>query len=197
MQYKSYINIALILSCLNLSTVQVAEGEQLEELIKQCGTCHGLDGNSMMSMNPSIAGMTKEYFLHTIDAYKNDGRHSDMMKMFVHSLSDEQANSLAEYFERQTFVPRDQKFDTQKAEKGKALHEKYCEKCHEQAGKITENNYGFLAGQWTPYLKKIIQDYVDKKRNAPPMMITKLQKMKSDHGEESIDWLMHFYASQK
>lgn len=182
---------------MNLGLVQIAKSDQLEELIKQCGTCHGLDGNSMMSMNPSIAGMTKEYFLHTIDAYKNDGRHSDMMKMFVHSLNEEQAIALAEYYAKQTFIPRDQKFDSQKADKGKKLHYQYCEKCHEQAGKITENNYGFLAGQWTPYMKKILQDYLDKKRNAPPMMIIKLENMIKDHGQESIDLLMHYYASLK
>lgn len=167
----------------------------LEQLIKQCGMCHGADGNSMSPDNPSIAGMTREYFRHTFDAYKNNGRQSDMMKMFVHSLTDEQTEGLAAFYEKQAFKPRDQKFEADKASKGKELHNKYCEKCHENAGRITENNYGFLAGQWTPYLKKVIQDYIDKKRNAPPMMITKLKKMKEAHGEGSLDLLMHYYAS--
>jgi len=157
--------------------------------------CHGVDGNSMTASTPSIAGMTKEYFEHTLDAYKNDGRQSDMMKMFVHTLTKDQIAGLANYYQGQTYKPREQKYDAVKAQKGKELHDKYCEKCHEEAGRITENNYGFLAGQWTPYLKKVIQDYLDKKRNAPPMMITKLKKMKKNHGEESIDLLMHYYAS--
>ena len=110
-------------------------------------------------------------------------------------MSDEQTQALAAYYEKQTFVPRKQEFDAEKAKQGKVLHDKYCEKCHEDAGRITRNNYGFLAGQWTPYLKTAIQDYIDKKRNAPPMMMIKLDKMKENHGQESIDLLLHYYAS--
>ena len=181
--------------CINLVFALPANSEPLDELIKQCGMCHGADGNSNSPVNPSIAGMTKEYFEHTFDAYKNNGRQSEMMKMFVHTLTQEQTAGLAAFYEKQTFKPRKQKYEEDKAKKGKELHNKYCEKCHEDAGRITENNYGFLAGQWTPYLKKVIQDYLDKKRNAPPMMITKLKNMKDTHGEESVDLLMHYYAS--
>lgn len=185
----------LLVLCTFLVFVTPVYSDALEEMIKQCGMCHGADGNSMAPVNPSIAGMTKEYFKHTLDAYKNSGRQSDMMKMFAHTLSNEQIDGLAEFYEKKTFKPREQKYDTNKATKGKVLHDKYCEKCHENAGRITDNNYGFLAGQWTPYLKKVIQDYLDKKRNAPPMMITKIKKMEEIHGKESIDLLMHYYAS--
>lgn len=195
MGIKQYTQCILFISCVNLTFAHAADNNQLEELVKQCGMCHGKDGNSLAPVNPSIAGMTMDYFIHTFDAYKNDGRHSDMMKMFVHELSKEQTIALAEFYSKQTFKPREQKFDAEKAKQGKVLHDKYCEKCHEDAGRITENNYGFLAGQWTPYLKQAIKDYMDKKRNAPPMMIIKLQKMKEAHGEESIDLLMHYYAS--
>jgi len=184
-----------IFICACLMAVFPVYSNPLEGLIKQCGICHGADGNSKSPANPSIAGMTRDYFIHTFDAYKNNGRQSEMMKMFVHSLTDEQTEELADFYEKQVFKPRDQKFEADKASKGKELHNEYCEKCHEDAGRITENNYGFLAGQWTPYLKKVIQDYLDNKRNAPPMMITKLKKMKEAHGEESLDLLMHYYAS--
>lgn len=192
---KQMAKYSFILFIVSLISSSPASSDSLEELIKQCAMCHGADGNSKAPVNPSIAGMTKEYFKHTFDAYKNDGRKSDMMKMFVHSLSDEQTEGLAEFYEKQTFKPRVQEFDINKAKQGKELHDKYCEKCHEGAGSITENNYGFLAGQWTPYLKKVIQDYLDEKRNAPPMMNIKLRKMKENHGKDSIDILMHYYAS--
>ncbi len=81
------------------------------------------------------------------------------------------------------------------AEKGKKLHNKYCEKCHEDAGRITENNYGFLAGQWVPYLRQAIQDYLDGKRRVAPMMITKLEKLEEEAGKEGIDQILHYYAS--
>lgn len=197
MSVKHFITSTLLFSCITCSYVHAEDNNQIEELIKQCGMCHGKDGNSLAPVNPSIAGMTSEYFIHTFDAYKKDGRHSDMMKMFVHTLNEDQTKALAEFYEKQTFKPRDQEYDANKAKQGKVLHDEYCEKCHENAGRITENNYGFLAGQWTPYLKKVIQDYLEEKRNAPPMMIIKLKKMKELHGDESIDLLMHYYASLK
>ncbi|MDX2505911.1 MAG: c-type cytochrome [Gammaproteobacteria bacterium] len=192
---KWQIRFVFILCCANLIYVLPAKSDPLEELIKQCSMCHGSDGNSIAPVNPSIAGMPNEYFKHTLDAYKNNGRQSDMMKMFVHALTDAQVSGLAEFYEKQKYKPREQEFNKNKAAKGKELHDEYCEKCHEDAGRITVNNYGFLAGQWTVYLKKSIQDYLDKKRNAPPMMIIKLKKMKEANGEESIDLLMHYYAS--
>jgi sulfide dehydrogenase cytochrome subunit len=197
MDIKNLLKYILFFTAMCAAIVHASESDQLGELVKQCGMCHGKDGNSLAPVNPSIAGITREYFIHTFDAYRNDGRQSDMMKMFVHNLNQEQTEQLADYFSKQTFKPREQKFDAEKAKQGKELHDKYCEKCHEGAGRITENNYGFLAGQWTPYLKKVIQDYLDKKRNAPPMMITKLNKMKEAYGEESIDLLMHYYASHQ
>ena len=177
--------------------VTATQAQTFEALVQSCNMCHGPDGNSMNSSIPSIAGMTAEYFLHTMDAYKNDGRKSDMMKNFVHTLSDDQLRKLASHYQSKTFVPRDQQFDTELAAKGKILHDKYCEKCHEQAGLITENNYGFLAGQWTPYLKQTLNDYLAGKRRVNPMMIKKLKALKQTAGDEGIEQIMHYYASKK
>ena len=117
--------LPLLCSC--IAFVSPAYSETLEETIKQCGMCHGADGNSMAPVNPSISGMTKEYFKHTLDAYKNSGRQSDMMKMFAHTLTSEQIDGLAEFYEKQTFKPREQKYDANKAKQGKVLHDKFCE----------------------------------------------------------------------
>ena len=174
-----------------------AVAESIEKLTEKCGMCHGSDGNSPTSSIPSIAGITREYFIHTMDAYKNNGRQSDMMKTFVHSLTKEDINKLAEYYGKQTFKPREQEFDPAMAEKGKQLHHKYCEKCHENAGRITQNNYGILAGQWVPYMRQAIQDYLDKKRRVNPMMITKLEKLKQAAGKDGIEQVLHYYASLK
>ncbi|MGD8567481.1 MAG: c-type cytochrome [Gammaproteobacteria bacterium] len=171
--------------------------DPIDKTIEKCGMCHGTDGNSPNSTIPSIAGITREYFTHTMDAYKNNGRQSDMMKNFVHSLSKDDIDKLAAYYAKQTFKPRKQEFDPAKAKQGEKLHNQYCEKCHENGGRITQNNYGILAGQWVPYLRQAIQDYLDKKRRVNPMMITKLEKLKKAAGDEGIDQLLHYYASEQ
>jgi len=166
-------------------------------LVQPCGMCHGPDGNSTNPTIPSIAGLTVEYFKHAMDGYRNDGRKSDMMKNFVHSLTKADIDQIAVYFNKQQRKHIEQKFDPAMAEKGEALHMKYCEKCHENSGRITENNYGVLAGQWMPYLKKAINDYLDDKRKVNQMMIKKLKAMKAAAGEDGIDQLVNYYASVK
>lgn len=186
-----------VLCCIALISAITAHAEPIDQIIEKCSMCHGADGNSSNPTIPSIAGITPEYFSHTMDAYKNNGRQSEMMKNFVHSLSKDDINKLATYFSKQTFKPRKQEFDPAKAEQGKKLHNKYCAKCHENGGRITENNYGILAGQWVPYLRQAIQDYLDKKRRVNPMMITKLEKLKKAAGDDGIEQLLNYYASEQ
>lgn len=197
MKYSLLRNSSFVFITLVSVLVSSAQADDLETLIKQCGMCHGQDGNSPSSTIPSVAGFTLDYFKHTLDAYKNDGRKSEMMKSFVHKLTDHQVEEIGIFYEKQKFIPREQKFDTAKAEKGKKLHYKYCEKCHENEGRITDNNYGVLAGQWIPYLIKATQDYLDGNRRVAPMMVTKLKAMKKEAGDEGIEQLAHFYASVK
>ncbi len=190
---KTSVLVTLLASSLPLSV----SAEDLEAIKSKCGMCHGADGNSPNSSIPSIAGMTKEFFTHTLDAYQNNGRPSDLMKPYVHNLSVEEIDKLAEFYANQTFKPVKQEFDPARVKRGEALHNKYCEKCHENAGRITENNYGFLAGQWMPYLRQAIQDYLDKKRRVAPMMVTKIEKLKEEAGKEGIEDVLHYYASIK
>jgi len=174
-----------------------AQAADVASLVQPCGMCHGPDGNSTNPTIPAIAGITIEYFKHTMDAYKNGGRKSEMMKNFVHSLTDADINQIAGYFNKQKHIAREQQVDAVLAEKGKMLHEKYCIKCHENGGRITENNYGNLAGQWMPYLKQAISAYLDGSRTVNPMMITKLKALKEAEGEQGIDQIVNYYASVK
>jgi len=170
--------------------------DAVPEPVAQCKMCHGEDGNSPTSNIPSIAGITKDYFRHVMDAYKNNGRPSEIMKRFVHSLDDNTINQLADFYSRQTFKPSAQTFDQALAQKGKQLHQRYCEKCHENGGRISENNFGILAGQWMDYLRMALQAYQDKTRRVNPMMLTKLQKLQDEAGKDGVEQLLNFYASQ-
>jgi len=161
----------------------------------QCRMCHGEDGNSPTSNIPSIAGITKSYFRHVMDAYKNKGRPSEIMKRFVHDLDDASIEKLADFYSRQKWKKTAQSFDPAKAKKGKQLHLRYCEKCHENSGRSSENNFGLLAGQWTDYLRAALQAYQDKTRRVNPMMLTKLKRLQDEAGKEGIEDVLNYYAS--
>ena len=197
MKCSTVVNLFITLGTFIIIAPVAVQADDLEQLIKQCGMCHGQDGNSPSSTIPSVAGLPLEYFKHTMDAYRNDGRKSELMKSFVHTLTEHQIEEIGLFYQAQKYIPRDQKYDVAKAEKGKVLHDKYCEKCHENEGRITENNYGVLAGQWMPYLTQAIKDYLDGKRRVAPMMVTKLKALKAEAGDEGIDQLVNYYASVK
>jgi sulfide dehydrogenase cytochrome subunit len=168
-----------------------------ETLVKQCAMCHGKDGNSKSSSIPSFGGSSEKYFKYAIDAYKNGGRKSDMMKRFVDNLSAEDVNKLATYYSQQEYKPAEQEFDPQLADKGQELHNTYCAKCHDNNGRVDPHNYGVLAGQWMPYLKLSIKEYLEGARRVNPMMVKKLKRVQSEVGEEGFEQLVHFYASVK
>lgn len=176
---------------------QLSADEALDKLIAKCGMCHGKDGNSPSQGAPSIAGITEDYYLHSMHAYKHGARKSDMMKNFIAGVTDEDNKKLAKYYVQQTFKAAEQKVDATKAQAGEKLHNRYCEKCHENNGKITTFNYGVLAGQWMPYLELTMKEYLEKKRPVNPMMVKKLELAIQEGGEQAIEQLAHFYASVK
>jgi sulfide dehydrogenase cytochrome subunit len=171
--------------------------QDLEALVKQCAMCHGQDGNSKSSTIPSFGGSSEKYFKYAIDAYKNGGRKSDMMKRFVDNLSADDVDKLAEHYSQQTFKPAEQEFDPQLAQKGQELHNTYCAKCHDNNGRVDPHNYGVLAGQWMPYLKLSIKEYLEGTRRVNPMMVKKLKRVQNEVGEEGFEQLVNFYASVK
>lgn len=191
------ILLLLLTTAALVTTATPGISDDVPPLAQPCASCHGSDGNSAMSNIPAIAGITPEYFTHVMDAYKNGGRQSELMKQFTHTLKDEEIAQLAAYFGRQKFVPREQTFDAAQALSGRRLHEKYCEKCHENGGRITENNFGILAGQWMPYLRQALAAYLDESRRVNPMMLTKLHRLRQDAGDDGIEQLVNFYASQR
>lgn len=185
---------------LSLSPASHAESdspEKLDNLVKQCGACHGMDGNSKSNTIPSFAGINENYFKYTIEAYKNGNRKSDLMKRFADNLSAEDVDQLAKYYVRQTYKISEQTFDENLAQKGRGVHDKYCVKCHGNNGHVDPHNYGILAGQWMPYLQLSIKEYLEGTRKVDPVMVTKLKRVKTEVGDQGIEQLIHFYASIK
>lgn len=171
--------------------------ESLNKLISQCGACHGMDGNSVINTFPSIAGISENYFTYVIQEYTNGNRKSDVMKNLAAELSVEDIDQLAKYYAKQTYKSRDQAVDENLAQKGQVIHETYCAKCHENNGFPDQYSYGILAGQWMPYLRQAINDYLDGTRKTNPMMLIKLNRVKNEIGDQGFEQLAHFYAGVK
>ncbi len=80
---------------------------------------------------------------------------------------------------------------------GAKLHKKYCEKCHEDNGRSSEDDAGILAGQWMPYLRYTLTDYTSGNREMTKKMKKKVEALQKKEGDKGFEDLMHFYSSQK
>jgi cytochrome c553 len=65
-----------------------------------CVSCHGQDGVAIAPMYPSLAGQHEDYLVRALDEYKRGGRKNPIMTGFAANLSDEDIETIAEYFSR-------------------------------------------------------------------------------------------------
>ncbi len=67
-----------------------------------CVSCHGQDGVAIAPMYPSLAGQHEDYLVRALDEYKRGGRKNPIMTGFAANLSDDDIETIAEYFSRLT-----------------------------------------------------------------------------------------------
>lgn len=202
----SRIGTSLLIAGLALGTsVAMAEdkpatmtGASDSMLANTCAGCHGTDGASAGPASPTIAGLSEEYFIEVMEGFSKDEVPSTIMGRIAKGYSEGEIKQLAKFYGGKPFVKaKGQKFDAALADKGAKLHDKYCEKCHADGGTSAEDDAGVLAGQWQPYLKWTLADYIAGHREATKKMKKKLEELSEDHGDEGWDALYNFYASQQ
>lgn len=176
------------------------------DLTPGCDSCHGPQGISSHSDMPTIGGQSEKYISESLEAFqtwsrpcvKSTYRHGDTsrpktdMCKITAGLSDEDIKALGVHYANLPFSPAKQEFDASVVDAGAALHEQYCEKCHEQGGTIASRGPR-LAGQWMPYLKSALKFVPTGEHMVPPLMERELGKF----SPEEIDALLNFYASQQ
>jgi sulfide dehydrogenase cytochrome subunit len=202
--------LALVAGALALgsgSLLWAAEGAPKPELIsgasarmlaETCAGCHGTDGASVGPASPTIGGMNAEYFVEIMEGFRDDSIYSTVMGRIAKGYSDEEIAAMAGFFAGRPYVPAKQEFDAKLADKGAKLHDKFCEKCHSEGGKVIEDEeYYILAGQWTPYLQNAMADFRDDRREMPKKMRSKLDDLLAKEGDDGLTALFAFYASQK
>ena len=189
--------LVVLTTCLTLESKTFADTPSASMLANTCAGCHGTNGSSVGPASPTIAGISREYFIETMHAYKEGKRPATIMSRIAKGYSDSEIELMADFFSQQPFVRQPQQFDAKKADKGKKLHKKYCEKCHEDAGRSTEDDAGILAGQWEPYLRFSMEDFTSGKREMEKKMKKRVAELQKAHGDDGIDALIHFYASQQ
>jgi cytochrome subunit of sulfide dehydrogenase len=196
MKTRNVLALSLILSLSSFATTTLAAGASAQMLGFTCAGCHGTDGNSNGPATPSIAGISKDYFIDAMVAYKKGERPSTIMTRIAKGYSDGDIKKMAGFFATKKFKAGNQKADNKAAKRGKKLHKKYCEKCHEDGGASSEDDAGILAGQWKPYLQYTLIDF-RAGREMPKKMKKKMKQLHKSKGDKGVADLLEFYASRK
>lgn len=140
-----------------------------------CAACHGMDGNSMVPMWPSLAGQHEQYISKQLMDFKSGARKDDTMTGMAAPLSDQDVADLAAWYASQKHTigsanaekaaPGEQLYRAGDAGKGLAA----CMACHGPNGSGNPAaKFPALAGQHVTYTVKALKDFRDGKRSNDP-----------------------------
>ena len=176
---------------------KVMTGASASMLANTCAGCHGTDGSSQGPASPTIAGLSSDYFVETMQGFASGEIPSTIMGRIAKGYSEDELKAMAEHFKGKPFVKATQNFDKSLVKKGAKLHDKYCEKCHAEGGTSAEDDAGVLAGQWTPYVNWQMANFKAGDRDAPKKMKKQVKKMLEKEGSAGMIALLNYYASQQ
>ena len=126
---------------------------------KVCAACHGIDGNSFLPANPSLAGQHEEYLLKQLTEFKTGSRNSPLMAPMVANLTADDMRNLAAYYASQTPKQMGAK-DKDLVARGRKLYRggnaangvAACAGCHSPNGAGIPAQYPRLASQHADYV---------------------------------------------
>lgn len=196
MNYKMIVRSALMAGGLVLGGTALAATPSAQMLADTCAGCHGTDGASAGPASPTIAGISHDYFLDTMKAFKSGDRPSTVMNRIAKGYTEEELAKMAKHFSEMDFAPVEQTFEVDQAKRGFLIHDKACKKCHADGGRSKEDDSGILAGQWQQYLQFSMKDFRSGARLAPKKMRKAVDYVERHYSDKGFEQLLNFYASQ-
>lgn len=151
----------------NTSISATMEFKTPPQVVKNvCIACHAIDGNSVITANPKLAGQHPEYLYKQLTNFKSGERANAVMSGMAGMLSDADMHAVAEYFSKQTL-----NLGQAKKNGAGSLGEKIyrggiqansvpaCASCHGPAGDGLPVKYPRLGGQHTEYVLNQLRQF--------------------------------------
>jgi cytochrome c553 len=166
----------LIAACVAVGTfapVRAEEGGGKPDLAKaqqlvntRCAACHGADGNSVASANPSLAAQHAEYISLQLAHFKDGIRINPVMASMVGDLAPADMQALGAYFAQQKPKGMAAK-DASLVAAGRKLYRggnastgvPACAACHTPTGVGIPTRYPRLSGQYADYTLAQLQAF--------------------------------------
>ncbi|MDD5319466.1 MAG: c-type cytochrome [Methylococcales bacterium] len=215
---KKLLAFSLALSFSSASGILHAEGNISagKEKAASCVSCHGDNGNSMVSTFPKLAQQHSSYLINQLQAFKNGTRNNPMMSAIAMGLTDKDMLDIAAYYAAQKIsanelpVLDDEDEDDKPAEKKSGGEDKIqsliaqgsdlyrngdltrevsaCIACH---GPFGEGNkpaaFPALRSQHADYIIKALTDFKSGSRsNNPENMMHMIAKKMTDEEIKAV-----------
>ncbi len=176
---------AVVPTAVQATSAQPAEKRTAQQIVTAvCVACHAQDGNSVISLNPKLAGQHPEYIEKQLTEFKSGKRANAIMSGMAAGLSPEDMKNLAAYFSSQKLS-----LGTAKTNGVGSLGEKIyrggiaatnvpaCAACHGPTGAGLPKQFPRMGGQHADYLTTQLKNFRTGERANAPMMTTIATKM--------------------
>ena len=168
-----------------------AKGQPIASTV--CGACHNPDGNSVIAVNPKLAGQHAEYLFKQMKNFKGDGgkqpeRVNPVMNGMIAAFNEDQMRDLAAYFAAQTYKPEVAK-NRDSIELGQRLFRggnpakglPACGGCHGPSGAGIPAQFPRIAGQYADYTEAQLKAFrTGERANDPNKMMRDVAARLSD-----------------
>lgn len=165
-----------------------ARGKEIATTV--CAACHGTDGNSLISANPTLAGQSYDYLLKQMTNFKAvDGqpalRANAVMGGMIAPYDLNQMRDLAAYFAAQTAKPGAAKNEAT-IKLGQTIYRRgiadkglpSCASCHGPTGAGIPAQYPRVSGQHADYAEAQLKAFRDGTRANDPAKIMRTIALK-------------------
>lgn len=151
-----------------------------------CEACHGANGNSELSINPSLAGQSWRYIYIELKDFKEGRRSDPQMSPIAKDLSRDDMIALGNWFAAQKPATNQFKADSAKVAAGmKVADAVLCPMCH-MGGFSGQNEIPRVAGQNYEYVVKQLQDFKHRRRTNDAGNMTSVAGTLSDQDIENL-----------
>ncbi len=194
MRKITFLPAAALAGLMIAGSVQAGGIRSPSMLANTCAGCHGTNGASAGDIMPIIGGMEKTYMQTVLMEFKSGERDSTIMGRIAKGYSDDELKAIASYMAGQPWVSAPVGVDSALAGAGKKIHEDQCKTCHEDGGRVQEDEAPRLAGQWPDYSLHALHVCKDKGRRCEPK---KMAKRVMELSDDDLKALSQFYAGEK
>ena len=161
-----------------------------------CSACHGADGNSVITLNPKLAGQHPEYLLKQLTNFKEGKRANAVMSGMVANLNPQEMQDLAAYFAKQkSTLAKAKSYGAgslgEKIYRGgiSATGVPACAACHGAAGAGLPKQYPRLSAQHADYTLQQLRTFRTGERANAPMMMAIAAKMTDAEMQAVADYM--------